>query len=365
MRPRWPGRSCCRANRPKFAGRPPAVLSILIANGGPAPPQSPPRAGPARGFCRPANRAHCAAVLRAERAPEPKPSCSACNCSSKLRRERFSACCRKQFVQLLRGVVQLLLNLAQTLLPFLQRAAMRSARLKSPPRRWLKIARSRAGPVRSVPLRAGLFGRKFFQADGVAFLLQIQGGDFVAGAAQLLGGLEGSGLGLAQRLLVGAQLVFHRSARPVVSFPKPPDGIARRRRRPSSVAPPHPIPVGRRAGVPPPARCRWPPANFARPVAQPVLVELDAAFVAFDLTLQLQALLLRLADLLFLFGKLVAQGGRFPFPTRRTFSEIRFDLRARLFRAAPGGPECPPARDQTDAAPIACPRCCNSSMSCL
>ena len=37
-----------------------------------------------------------AAVLRAERAPEPKPSCSACNCSSKLRRERFSACCRRR-----------------------------------------------------------------------------------------------------------------------------------------------------------------------------------------------------------------------------------------------------------------------------
>ena len=62
--------------------------------------------------------------LEGGKAPVPKPSCSACNCSSTLRRERFSACCRNSSSNCCVVSFKLLLNLAQTLLPLLHGAAM-------------------------------------------------------------------------------------------------------------------------------------------------------------------------------------------------------------------------------------------------
>jgi hypothetical protein len=138
------------------------------------------------------------------------------------------------------------------------------------------------------------FGGKFFQADGVAFLLQIQRGDFVAGAAELLGGLEGARLGLAQRLLIGAQVRFPHSARPGAWLFQ---SLLMRRKAAAAVS--------RRCGH---AFQFLPRGQLAflglamslvgadvlrLQVAQPVLVELDAAFVAVGLALQLQALLLQ------------------------------------------------------------------------
>ena len=53
------------------------------------------------------------------------------------------------------------------------------------------------------------FGGKFFEPDRVALLLQIERGDFVADARQILRGGKRSGLRVAQILLQPFQIIFN------------------------------------------------------------------------------------------------------------------------------------------------------------
>ena len=64
-------------------------------------------------------------------------------------------------------------------------------------------------------LQLQFFGGKLFEPDAVALLLQIERGDFVADARQILRRGEGLGLRLAQRFLPLAQVFLNRVQHPL------------------------------------------------------------------------------------------------------------------------------------------------------
>src|ERR1043166_547959 len=105
------------------------------------------------------------------------------------------------------GALLLRLDFAQALLPLFDRTALilRVELLRLHIGGELVQLRFEACPLL---LELDLFGGKLFQANDIALLLQVEGGDFVAEPAQVLRGSEGRGLGLAQGFLLPAQVLL-------------------------------------------------------------------------------------------------------------------------------------------------------------
>src|SRR5439155_5015256 len=110
-------------------------------------------------------------------------------------------------VKLLRDLIYLLLNVAQTLLAFFDCApAVLSLELFGFHccGKFLEAG----GQAGGLFLQLNLFRAEFFEPDGVSLMLQIEGIDFVAGTRNLLRGAERFGLRETKRFLMFAKLVF-------------------------------------------------------------------------------------------------------------------------------------------------------------
>ena len=139
-------------------------------------------------------------------------------------------------------------------------------------------------------------GRKFFEADDVALLLQIERRNLIAHAGQILRRGKSVRLGLAQSLLLLPQILFDFSQCSLSKRQRLAMPFERCLRRlpvagnysqfSFGYAPPllrlgH---VGQRLGI------------LRRKLAQTLLIEMDAALVPADFTFQLQPALLHRAD---------------------------------------------------------------------
>jgi len=167
--------------------------------------------------------------------------------------------------------------------------------------------------ARSLLLELNFLGREFFEPDHIALLLEVQRGDFVAHAGQILRRGEGLRLGLAQRFLRLAQLVLDLPQAPLFLL----EGLAMPRHGTLRV-----FQVGRHRG-------QFLPRDFAPFLGlgdvgqrlrvlrgqffEPFLVELDAALEAVHLAFQLHALLLPGGDVVLELRQPVAQLGNLVF----------------------------------------------------
>ena len=144
--------------------------------------------------------------------PALKPSCEPSSCSSTFRRERFSACGCKNWSCSADDCLQFHLEFAQPVLPLLDRAALGLRVQFFGLDARGEFLQPRFQP-RALLLQLHFFRGQFFQPDDVALFLQIERGDFVADARQILRGGERGGLRLAQGFLPVLQILFHLGQR--------------------------------------------------------------------------------------------------------------------------------------------------------
>src|ERR1035437_6992686 len=231
----------------------------------------------------------------------------------------------------LRGgrLLQFRLQLAQTILPLLDGTArggdVQFFHLDA--RGEFLQARFQTG---ALDFQLNFFGGKFFQPDDVALLLQIERGDLVADTRQILRGGKRGGLRLAQLFLSFAQIVFNLlqivalrlqiflvlNQRGFGGGETFRDGEQFARRGVATF-------LGLRNFREGFGILRF---NFA----QAFLVELDAAFVAVNLRLQFQSVLLLRGDFVFQFGKMFAQFRNFIFKTENVVRAL-LDFVAQIF----------------------------------
>ena len=115
----------------------------------------------------------------------------------------------EEALQFLLDVTELLRNLAQALLPFVNRGPLRLGIYSFNFHARGKFIQPRL-ESRPLFLQLNLFCRKLFQADHVPLLLQIERVEFIAPAADLLGHKEGFGLRATQFLLLRSQSFLDR-----------------------------------------------------------------------------------------------------------------------------------------------------------
>ena len=174
------------------------------------------------------------------------------------------------------------------------------------------------------------FRGQFFEPDDVALLLQIERGDFVADARQILRGGKRGGLRLAQRFLPLFQIFFNFRQRPLLRLQRPamlrergfgPGQFFGDRRRfllRGAAAFLGLRDVRERLGV---LRCQF---------AQAFLVELNPALVPVHFALQFQSALLLRGDFVLQFRKPFAQLRDFVFKTQHVGGTL-FDFVPQFF----------------------------------